>query len=151
MVRTTVVLIVCTLLISTVAFSSEQTKSKSFADLKTQGLTAAPAPDLMGGLVVGYGAFDFSKKPEVMVELDLGFPNGVKFIHDKLTYFGKYTDPQTGIAGYLYHLKGGAYERYFLVSDEGVQGPTDSQRYLVDYDGNGKILRVDRGIFAPRP
>jgi hypothetical protein len=56
-----------------------------------------------------------------------------------LEYTGEYTDPGTNVTGYLYHLKGANFERYFLVAKEGAQGPGDSQRYVVDYYGDGSV------------
>ena len=76
---------------------------------------------------------------------------GPAFVHVKMNYQGEYTDPNTNIAGYLYHLKDGAYDRYFFVSKLGIGGTTDNERHIIDYDANGNPLAYFRGKFAPRP
>src|SRR5579872_1395862 len=100
--RTCCVLFVCALLSSSSVAYAQVPK---FERLRTEELKATtPAPDLKGGIVFSAGAFDLSAAPDAMLLAELNFPGGIKFIHRRLEYIEEYTDPGTGVVGYLYHL-----------------------------------------------
>jgi len=101
--------------------------------------------------VFAAGAFDLSDKPEAMALMDLGFPTGVKFIHDKLKYYGEYTDPNINLKGWLYSLKAGTKERYFLIAQKGIPGLGDSDRWIYEYDDQGNYLKYFQGVFVAKP
>jgi hypothetical protein len=122
-----------------------------FAQLKTKSLITATAPDLKGGVVFGGGALDLSANPAAMILAEFTSPARAGFVHVKMIYKGEYTDPNTKIPGYLYHLKDKSYDRYFFVSTTGIQGANDSHRYVIDYDDSGNPLAYFHGNFAPRP
>jgi len=119
-----------------------------FAQLTTKTLITASAPDLGGGLIFGGGALDLSGSPSAMILAEFKAP---QFVHVKMLYKGEYTDPNTKIPGYLYHLKDKGYDRYFFVSKAGIRGTTDIERHVIDYDDNGNPLAYFRGKFAGRP
>jgi len=122
-----------------------------FARLTTKSLVTAAAPDLKGGIVFGGGALDLSANPAAMILAVFKSPDRSRFVHVKMIYKGEYTDPNTQIAGYLYHLKDETYDRYFFVSKIGNQGANDTQRSVIDYDDNGNPLAYFQGKFATRP
>ena len=85
-----------------------QAEDPKFAQLTTKKLFSATAPDLRGGIVFGGGDLHLSASPTAMILAEI---KGPAFVHVKMNYQGEYTDPNTNIAGYLYHLKDGAYDR----------------------------------------
>jgi hypothetical protein len=122
-----------------------------FAQLKTKDLFTATAPDFKGGIVFKGGALDLSANPSAMILANFKSPEGVRFVHVKMIYKGEYTDPNSNIQGYVYHLKDESYDRYFFVSRNGIKGADDSQRYVIDYDVSGNPLAYFRGTFGARP
>jgi hypothetical protein len=118
-------------------------------DLPGQAYAAVnAAPDLMAGIVFEAGAFDLSSNPEAMILGAMPFPKGVAFIHDKLTYYGPYTDPATGVKGWLYSLMIGTNKRFFLVGQDGIAGLSSSQRWVLEFSDTGAFLRTFQGTFA---
>jgi hypothetical protein len=111
----------------------------------------AAAPDLKGGIAFSPGAFDLSANPEAMILGNLGFPKGIGFIHDKLTYYSEYTDPTTGMKGYLYSLPIGAKTRFFLVGQNPIPGVGGGSRWIFEYDDTGAFLAQFQGTFAAKP
>jgi hypothetical protein len=131
--------------------AAARAQDPKFAQLKTNELLTATAPDLKGGVIFSAGAFDLSAKPVAMIFADLKSPEGVRFVHVPITYKGEYTDPNTRITGYLYYLKDDTYERYFLISRDDIPRAVVRLRGVVDLNVEGVPLAYVRGAFGSKP
>jgi len=143
---------ICTVLASSIASIAAETKGKlKVRQIQPGSLKAQAAPNLKAGIVFPSGAFDLSTQPDAMILGNLGYPTGIGFIHGPMTYYGEYTDPDTGVKGWLYSLQIGGNKRFFLVSESGIPGLGESQRWIFEYDDQGTPLTSFQGTFVPKP
>ncbi len=131
--------------------SAVRAEDPKVSQLKTKTLFTVTAPDLKGGVIFPGGALDLSTSPAAMIRANFKPPLGLRFVQVKMIYKGEYLDPNSQIAGYLYHLKNETYDRYFFVSKNDIPGALENERYVIDYDALGNPLAYFRGAFALRP
>jgi hypothetical protein len=111
-------------------------------------MTAAPTPHF--GYIHQFGSFEISPAyvdTMFMLTANLPFPDGrrsVDFYHATLGFEGRYTDPASGISGYVYSAAIGPPvndRRYFLFGDRNlnVADPnSNGTRWVIYYNGAGK-------------
>ncbi|MHC5540352.1 hypothetical protein ACYOEI_19195 [Singulisphaera rosea] len=102
------------------------------------------------GYIHQFGSFQITSSTAegmFMLSAQLPFPDNrrsVDFYHAALSYVGKFTDPTTGITGYLYQTTIGAPvndTRFFLFGDSNLNfADPDSNgvRWMVYYNGQGQ-------------
>jgi len=120
------------------------------------GASVSLPPSLLGprampgfGYIHQFGAFQINTTTAegmFMLSANLPFPDGrrsVDFYHARLSYVGKYTDPGTGISGYVYETQVGGPvndKRFFLFGDQNLNiadGDSNGIRWIVYYNGQG--------------
>ncbi len=115
------------------------------------------APNLKAGLTGHFGnvfpgAMDLSDNPEVMLLARYPFPKGVRFLRTKMQYKQEYTDPGTGVSGYLYYIEQGDYKRFYLVQK--LAGPTPNNPRpikLIAYRADGAYHAIFDAEIVAKP